>query len=126
MGSFYKKKLPQGQLGPGVDLVDVVVARVVQVVADAGHQQDQHLQLAQPLDQVRVPRDGVHLERIGGKIKNYASICQIIQFELISKIITSFNPLLQSAEQARTKQNETKKNRSCLEVGVFKNSVMNK
>jgi len=52
---------PECQLGAGIDLVDIVVARMVEVVADAGHQQDQTLQVAQAAQQIRLARYGIHL-----------------------------------------------------------------
>jgi len=43
-------------------LVDVVIARVVQVMADAGSQQDQCLQVSNLTGQFHTPYHGVHLQ----------------------------------------------------------------
>lgn len=53
--------LPQSQLGLGVDLIDVVVARVVQVVADARYQQNEDVHVAQTRNQICLPSDCIHL-----------------------------------------------------------------
>ena len=52
--------LPDGQLSPGVDLVGVVVARVVQVVTDAGGQQDANISLAQRFLQPAAVYEDIH------------------------------------------------------------------
>lgn len=54
--------VPQRQLRLRVDLVDVVVARVVEVVADARSQQDQHFKIADFGREVDAPRYGVQLQ----------------------------------------------------------------
>lgn len=53
--------IPECQFGTGVDLVDIIVAGMVQVVADAGHQQNQTLQVAQAAQQVGLSCNGIHL-----------------------------------------------------------------
>ena len=52
--------LPDGQLSPGVDLVGVVVARVVQVVTDAGRQEDADISLTERLLEPAAVYEDVH------------------------------------------------------------------
>lgn len=51
----------QGQLGTRVYLIDVVVARMIEVVAYAGDDQDEDLEIADPRRQVHRPSYRVHL-----------------------------------------------------------------
>lgn len=55
-------RLPQSQLSLGVDLIDVVVAWMVEVVADARYQQNEDVHVAQTRNQICLPSYCIHLE----------------------------------------------------------------
>lgn len=54
----------QRQLGPRVYLIDVVVARMVEIVTDAGDDQYEHLEVADFRREIHRPGYRVHLETI--------------------------------------------------------------
>lgn len=58
-------RLPQSQLSLGVYLIDVVVAGMVEVVADARYQQNEDVHVAQTRNQICLPSDCIHLEAGG-------------------------------------------------------------
>lgn len=55
--------VPQRQFRLGVDLVDVVVARVIEVVANARGEEDEDFQVADFCGEVHAPRYRIKLEK---------------------------------------------------------------